>query len=212
MKNLLIGGAAAAALIAVVPAVAQVAPAAAPTPKADREHTRAEVQAKVAEHFAKIDANRDGAITREEAEAGRAAMRERWQQQGIGHAMAAKRAGGEGMAFDRLDADKDGSISRAEWDAARAQRAERMAEHRAGKAGAPKAMRIHRMGGAGALHGRMFEIADADKDGRVTLAEAQAAALRHFDMADANRDGRVTREERRQIHRQMIEKKAPTAG
>ena len=38
-------------------------------------------------------------------------------------------------------------------------------------------------------------------DGRVTLQEAQAAALRHFDMADANRDGQITPDERRQMHR-----------
>jgi hypothetical protein len=31
-------------------------------------------------------------------------------------------------------------------------------------------------------------------------------------MADANRDGRITREERMQMHRQMREQRAPTAG
>jgi len=49
----------------------------------------------------------------------------------------------------------------------------------------------------------MFEMADANKDGRVTLQEAQAAALRHFDMADANRDGQITPEERRQARQRM---------
>jgi Ca2+-binding EF-hand superfamily protein len=49
----------------------------------------------------------------------------------------------------------------------------------------------------------MFTMTDANKDGRVTLQEATAAALRHFDMADANRDGQVTREERRQMRQQM---------
>jgi hypothetical protein len=56
------------------------------------------------------------------------------------------------------------------------------------------------MGGFG---GHMFEMADANKDGRVSLQEAQAAALQHFDKADANRDGRITPEERRQMHQQM---------
>jgi hypothetical protein len=51
--------------------------------------------------------------------------------------------------------------------------------------------------------GHMFEMADANKDGRVTLQEAQAAALRHFDMADANRDGQVTPDERRQARERM---------
>ena len=43
----------------------------------------------------------------------------------------------------------------------------------------------------------MLKMADANSDGRVSLAEATAGALQHFDMIDANRDGRVTPEERR---------------
>jgi Ca2+-binding EF-hand superfamily protein len=49
----------------------------------------------------------------------------------------------------------------------------------------------------------MFETTDANRDGRVTLQEAQAAALRHFDMMDANRDGQITREERIQRRQRM---------
>jgi Ca2+-binding EF-hand superfamily protein len=63
------------------------------------------------------------------------------------------------------------------------------------------------------MGGHMFEMADANKDGRVSLQEATDSAVRHFDMADANRDGQVTPDERRQMHRQMIEKRrAPKAG
>jgi Ca2+-binding EF-hand superfamily protein len=51
----------------------------------------------------------------------------------------------------------------------------------------------------GSFTGRLFEMADANRDGRVSLQEAQSAALRHFDTMDANRDGRVTREERLQM-------------
>ena len=57
---------------------------------------------------------------------------------------------------------------------------------------------MHRMGMIG---GHMFGMADANKDGRVTLQEAQDAAVKHFDMMDANRDGEVTRDERRQLRR-----------
>ena len=39
-------------------------------------------------------------------------------------------------------------------------------------------------------------MADANHDGRVTLAEATSGALHHFDLIDANRDGRLTPEER----------------
>jgi Ca2+-binding EF-hand superfamily protein len=45
---------------------------------------------------------------------------------------------------------------------------------------------------------RMFDIADANKDGRVSLEEAQQAALRQFDAADLNHDGVLTPDERRQ--------------
>jgi Ca2+-binding EF-hand superfamily protein len=46
-------------------------------------------------------------------------------------------------------------------------------------------------------------MADANKDGRVSLQEAQDAALRRFDTADSNRDGRISREEMMQRHQQM---------
>jgi Ca2+-binding EF-hand superfamily protein len=49
----------------------------------------------------------------------------------------------------------------------------------------------------------MFEMADANRDGRVTLQEAQAAALRHFDMADVNHDGQITPDERKQMRQRM---------
>jgi hypothetical protein len=45
---------------------------------------------------------------------------------------------------------------------------------------------------------RLFDIADSDKDGRVSLAEAQQAALQQFDAADLNHDGVLTPDERRQ--------------
>ena len=67
MKKLLIGG---AALLVSAAAIAQVAPApvAASQTKAAKVHTRAEVQAKVTEHFARLDTNRDGAVTKAEAD------------------------------------------------------------------------------------------------------------------------------------------------
>jgi hypothetical protein len=55
--------------------------------------------------------------------------------------------------------------------------------------------------------GRMFDMADGNRDGRVTLAEAQAAALAHFDRADTNRDGRITPDEHRNIRMMRIERR-----
>jgi len=176
------------------------APMAAPAPMLARGTpptiTRAEVQARVQTHFAKRDANRDGVLTTDELAAAHGAMNQRWQRDGIGHAMTVKR-GDPNAAFDRIDANRDGSISRDEFARGREVRIEkRVIVDRDGQPGAPGAMhRMHRGGGA-MMGAAMLELADADRDGRVTLAEATAGALRHFDMMDVNRDGRLTPEER----------------
>jgi Ca2+-binding EF-hand superfamily protein len=194
MKTLLIGG---AALLASAAALAQVAPVTpAPAQRAERVQTRAEVQAKVAEHFAKVDANHDGSITKVEADAAMQAF----------HAKFAERSKDRrDNSFERLDTNNDGAVSRSEWDAGAAQREQRIASRDRNGDGRPDS-RGFRHGGMrdlGGFGGRMFETADANKDGRVTLSEAQAAALQHFDMADANRDGQITPDERRQLHERM---------
>lgn len=210
MKTLLIGGALLALAIPAVAQVAQPAPAAPAAPRAERAHTRAEVQARVAEHFARVDANRDGFVTKAEADAGKQAMRGKMRErfgerlEGRGEGMAGARMADRGAAFDRLDTNRDGAISRQEWDSARAMREQRMAGRRGGaEGGHHKGMRMGMGMGMGALGGHMFEMADANKDGRVSLAEAQAAALRHFDMVDANRDGRITPDERSRMRDRM---------
>ena len=188
MKKLLIGS---AALLASAAAIPQVAPAtnsaAAPAAKV---HTRAEVQSKIAQHFAKLDTNRDGSLTKAEADAARQAMRSQ-----RGERQAERREDRRENAFERFDTNRDGAISRAEWDAASAQREQRMAGRDRDGDG--------RRGGMGALGGQMFVMADGNSDGRLTLQEAQAAALRHFDMADVNRDGQITPDERKQMRRRM---------
>jgi hypothetical protein len=220
MKKVILGGA--AALVATV-AVAQTA-----VPQAQPTHTRAQVAAKVQQHFTRVDANKDGAITQAEVQALRATRGERL-------AKAAGRDGGRapGELFARLDTNRDGQVTRAEFDARRAARAQaqapaperaqrgeqmfaRLDTDRNGaisktELGARRQLRAQRLARHGKLvaqdggrfGGHMFAMADADKDGRVTLQEAQSAALRHFDMADANKDGQVTREERRQMRQQM---------
>lgn len=197
MKKLLIGG----AMVALaVPALSQVAPASAPqAPRSERVQTRAEVQAKVAEHFAKVDANHDGVITKAEADAAMQAFHAKFADR-----MKDRRDDRSDSAFERLDTNRDGSVSRAEWDSGAAQREQRIASRDKNGDGRPdrrfKHAGMRDMGGFG---GRMFDMADANKDGRVTLQEAQAAALQHFDMADSNRDGQITPDERRQMHERM---------
>ena len=238
MNKLLVGAAAAALLGAFAPAVAQTAPppgvaqgttTVIRTPSVqsaphvrlvtNREMTRGEVVKHVETLFAKLDANRDGYVTREEA----GSLHERAMRgmhKGRMHGDMTRRLaergihlGDSGGTFDRLDTNKDGNISRQEFTTAQPQiRQERVIVMRDGAGAHPprapgmQKMRMHRMGGAG-FGGALFYRADVNKDGRVSLAEAQSAALAHFDRADTNRDGRITPDERRNVRVMRIERR-----
>jgi Ca2+-binding EF-hand superfamily protein len=236
MKKLLVGGAAAALVVAITPASAQpapptppgVAPGTAPAPvrvvppavprahmmvMSDKVMTRSEAVKHVRDLFARLDTNRDGYITKEEVEAlhqkmgGMDAMHGEFGKRfAEGHFPMPDRA----AMFDKLDTNHDGSISREEFMAAHPQLQERrvMILREGASPGVPSApgepgvkMRMHGMG----MHsmgfgGHLFETADSNHDGRVSLAEAEAAALAHFDRADLNHDGKITPEERQQSH------------
>jgi Ca2+-binding EF-hand superfamily protein len=186
MKNILLFGAAAAALIA-TPIFAQQDPGG-----FDRgaDVTRADVENRVRAMFARTDANRDGYITQSEAQAMRAG--ERRADRGDRAERREARADRREQVFAALDRNRDGSISRSEFLAPRdrAGRGERRREW--------GGQRGERRGNRGSGFGeRAFELMDANKDGRVSLAEASAHRVRAFLQADSNRDGRVTREERR---------------
>jgi EF hand len=149
--------------------------------------TRADVEARVKTYFAAVDANKDGFIVAAEAEAMRTKHR---AEMGDAH-------------FAAMDSNKDGSISRAEFDAGhqggdhQGPNAEGESEHgkmRGGRHGKMGDM----MGG-----GRMFERADANADGKVSLAEALAKPLARFDAADTNKDGTLTPEERKAARETM---------
>jgi Ca2+-binding EF-hand superfamily protein len=238
MNKLLIGGAAAALAVAFAPAFAQpapppgVAPGTAPTPippaaprmhmmvMGDKVMTRDQVARHVGEIFARLDTNRDGLITRDEAEALHQKMAGMHGDFGKrfadGHFPMPDRA----AMFDRLDANHDGNISRQEFMAAQPRLQERrvliMREGAApgapGDPGQPgMKMRMHGLGMGGMGFGRrLFDLADANHDGRVSLAEAQATALAHFDRFDVNHDGRITPEERRQAHESMRGQRRPS--
>jgi Ca2+-binding EF-hand superfamily protein len=223
MNKLYLRGAAAAAILIGGAALAQQAPAPAPAPQMEmRMHhemkpmTRAEVVAHVRDMFAKLDSNKDGFITREEAEAARGRMagdmRERFAQRlaerGAGMAMPDR-----GAIFDRLDKNHDGMISRDEFMSAEpVTRERRIVVMRDGEGAMPGQPGMYRMrtGMGMGLHGRMFDMADTNKDGRVSLQEATAVALQHFDAADLNHDGILTPEERMQAHQQLRGQRQPS--
>lgn len=218
MKKLMIAAAAmltGTAVLAQTPAPAPLAP---PAPMAhpmhDKVMTRAETVEMVRAHFGRLDADKDGIISSAEAAARLKHPGGAWQGE---NAMRHDRAD-PNAAFDRIDANKDGAISRDEFAKVREERIERRMAMRDRKEGAKdgREARKHvmRMHGGRGFGGRMIVMADTNKDGRITLAEAEALALRHFDQLDANRDGQVTPEERRAgrpIMRKMIEEKK-TAG
>lgn len=260
MNKLLIGGATVVLSVTIAPALAQPAPptppgvaqgtaplpvrVAPPAPPArprmhvtsDRVITRDDVLRHVNEMFAKLDANHDGFITKEEVEAFHhrfAGMAEMGRDMAAGgRDMAARgqemadrftehRMADRAAMFDKLDTNHDGVISRQEFMAAKPELHERRMIVMRDEAapGAPPMpgqpgmmmMRMHAMGpmdmhGMMARHagmrfgGHLFEMADTNHDGRISLAEAQAAALAHFDKADLNHDGKITPEERAQAH------------
>jgi len=196
------------------PLVMPCAPRAAPQIRmqimSDRVMTRDEVLKHVSEMFAKLDTNKDGYITKPEVDALRQRMEGAMGTAGDIQRRMADRGimmGDRNQIFDRLDTNHDGSISRQEFMAGQGQvRQERIMVMRGGPDGAPGAagghemgMHMHAMGGMG-LATRLFDMADTNHDGRVSLAEAQAMALAHFDKADVNHDGKITPDERQQMH------------
>ena len=191
MRNMIFAAAAAASVAVIAPAIAQTAQIA---PQAHRvmsmqPMTRAQVVERVQTHFAKLDSNKDGFVTKEEAQAVREARR----------VEITKRVQDRGdQRFDRMDANHDGSISRQEFDSARQAMTSR------GDRG--NRVSMHRMHGG--MMGNLFKMADANKDSRVSLQEATAAAAAHFDAADLNHDGTLTPEEMRAAHQAMRGKHA----
>ncbi len=193
--------------------VTQAAPAVAPTPTTpmaqpmrDKVTTRAEAVQMVREHFGEMDSNKDGTVTTAEIEAARSKRLEDFKGFDGGHAMV---MGDPNAAFDRLDVNKDSYISRDEFTKAREQRVERRIEKREARKNSPKegqdvrrhVMRMHGPSGG------MLAMADTNKDGQVTQAEAEALALQHFDQMDSNRDGQITPEERRAGRRIIIQQR-----
>ena len=156
----------------------------------DKTISWAEAKAKSDTMWAKLDANKDGKID------------------------PADRAAKMGEKFASIDTDKNGAISRDEFMAHHSQmeagkelRGEGRGMRGDGK-GKGRGMGHHGMMGGGMMLG----MADTDKDGGVSRAEFDAVAKTHFDMADANKDGKITAEERRAMMGKMGKKRGHHEG
>jgi Ca2+-binding EF-hand superfamily protein len=225
MKSFLIRGVAAAAILVAGAAAAtttttqpaKTAPQARPH-RAAQPVTRADIQARIAKTFARLDTNHDGVVTEAELNA-LDTQREQNMEQRAEKFDPAK-------IFDRLDANHDGKVTVAEANAARNQRAQ-------AKGGKPaqasatafsglfaradtnkdqvisraeftamgdqiKGRMEHRATAVGNMATRFFANADSNKDKRVSLAEMQQNALAQFDKLDLNHDGTISPQERQQ--------------
>jgi Ca2+-binding EF-hand superfamily protein len=148
---------------------------------------RADVSAMVKEHFDKVDANHDGMLTMDEVKAEHEAK------------MVERRT----HMFEMIDTNHDGSISRDEFNTAHPMQG--------GMHDGPGEEMSHDMAsmghGGGGHMGHMgamfFARADTNKDGKLTLAEANSAALTFFDKVDTNKDGVVTPDERHAFREKM---------
>ena len=141
---------------------------------------------RIARMFDRLDTNHDGQVTRAEVEQARAArLAKRGKQPTAGRGAASS------PLFARADSNKDGTVTRAEFEAAIS----------TGK------IKVRHANMRGSAIVRLFDLADTDSDGRVSLQEAKQAALQHFDAADLNHDGVLTPDERRQASRSLRAKK-----
>lgn len=218
MREFVFGGVVLAALFTAVPAVAQ-SPTAAQQAGHSRHsfftsnQNRSDVPARIEKTFNQLDLNHDGFVTKDEIATLRARFDDRQAKTGP------KRLA---RMFDRMDTNRDGRVTAAEVEAVRAAKA--AAKGKTVKAGRPPALfaradankdgivtraefdaaaasgkvKLRRAAMRGSAIVRLFDKGDANRDGRLSLQEALAAAQQRFDSADANHDGVLTPDERRQ--------------
>jgi hypothetical protein len=167
-------------------------------PGADRApaRTRAEVEQRSAEAFARMDANDDGVLNHADRDARRQERFARLDANADGELSPADREARRKAAFDRVDADGSGAISFEEFSARREQRHELRGERREPRLG----MQRGRQGSP-----RLAHAADTNRDGTVTQAEFASAALARFDRIDVDKDGTISDSERpaRRMMRRM---------
>ena len=144
----------------------------------DGNVTRGEAEAVLAGRFAEIDTNSDTFVSRDEMkahhEAKRAEMKANWEARKAEAGTEGKRQRGEGMRKRAMDPAKA-----EDWKAKRAEKAD-----------------------------DRWAAMDADGDGQLSLAEFTAAHLKAFEKADADSDGVVTTAEIEAVKAKKKERRA----
>ena len=171
--------------------------------------SQAEVLASAEKVFERRDSNKDGAIDTADARPHKSKghhgkggeeraerMLKRLDADNDGKVSQDEMLARASETFERFDANKNGEVTKAEIDKKReafrdARKAFREVKASNGEARqeARKALRDARMDRMGA---RMFERADADKNGTLTKAEMETAAAAMFKQRDRNGDGSIT--------------------
>ncbi len=179
--------------------------------------TQSEHEARTGERFARLDRNSDGAIDATEVEA---SITERMGER---RGRLAERSGGRmsERVIRRFDENRDGKVTREEFDA----NLRRMFAHmdlnndgRITDEDLPPMMRgrnaLAEGAGTGFGNGRgghggpmmgLLRGADANKDGVITLEEAQTRAVAMFAQFDRNRDGTIDTADRDMMRKEMTE-------
>jgi Ca2+-binding EF-hand superfamily protein len=200
MKRLIIAAALAGTTLAGIASAQTAASPAAPTRghramaldlNKDGVISRAEVTAAADARFAQLDANRDGKISASERPNKRGANKPDMTRDQLRQKALAR--------FDRADGNKDGKIEQTERQAMRGKPGRDRPGRGEGSIGGPGRDGPGREGRHGGRHGGgmgALTLADTNRDGVITRAEATAAAQTLFDRVDTNRDGRIDQAER----------------
>lgn len=162
--------------------------------EADRNNdgvlTRQEFDTGRAAHFSQLDANNDGQLSRDEMRQMRGERGEHGGRGGRGH------RGGDGHQLARADANNDGAISRDEFLARPIAMFERLDADNNGVISADeqpqRRERGERQAGGERRERPNF---DANSDRQISRDEFASMGAQMFERLDANSDGRVTRAE-----------------
>jgi len=177
--------------------------------------SRAEFMAQSEQRFARLDANADGEISGDELP-GRSRLVASADTNKDGKISKAEYMAQAAARFAKLDANGDGKITPDEMKAM----GQRMREGRGGRGpgmtpppGGSGAMGAGPMRGGPMGHrGGMLARLDTDHDGRISHAEAIAAAEARFAKMDTNHDGFIDKAEMDAMHERMKQRMGKMRG